>query len=493
MSLSPIKLAVLASGGGTTLQNLIDKIAAHDLDAEVKLVIASRPGIKPIDRAAAARIPCHIIDRKHYDSVAAFSRPIFKLCDDANVDLICLAGWLNLLAIPPKYHHRIMNIHPALLPSFGGKGMFGHHVHQAVLDHGCKVSGCTVHFVDQQYDTGPIIIQRTCPVLDDDTPDTLAARVFDQEKLAYPEAIRLFQEGRLNVAGRRVAITPSERDPFLALASGLPRTVEAKMPDERKKAEERYYLAKFAEASRQIALHEIPKVLTEESPDVVITRQEHRIGIEVMRLYRPDVPGETGISQLPSRGSKAREQDSLRKRVAERAAEMFDEDGSDALGIRVTFCQGVDLEKRDVEKIASVVKQNVDLNIWRSQPGTFCIVNMSSSLWHPSLDEVRCQLLPDAPKSFGLCDNGDSVPMVGSKFLKNKITEKQKHLCEYRAKCDEIWLLLVIRHLESSTFLDLSQEARDHVYSTGFDRIFVLTGYSRYVELKVTPADGTAL
>jgi len=197
MPLSPIKLAVLASGGGTTLQNLIDQIAAHNLDARIAVVIASRPAIKAIDRAAAARIPCHIIDRKHYDSVESFSHPIFKLCDDANIDLICLAGWLNLLAIPPKYHHRIMNIHPALLPSFGGKGMFGHHVHEAVLAHGCKISGCTVHFVDNQYDTGPIIIQRTCPVLDDDTTDTLAARVFEQEKLAYPDAIRLFHQSRL--------------------------------------------------------------------------------------------------------------------------------------------------------------------------------------------------------------------------------------------------------------------------------------------------------
>jgi folate-dependent phosphoribosylglycinamide formyltransferase PurN len=97
-----------------------------------------------------------------------------------------------------------MNIHPALLPSFGGKGMYGRRVHQAVLEHGCKVSGCTVHFVDAAYDDGPIIIQRTCPVLDDDTPETLAARVFEEERLAYPEAIRLYQEGRLSVDGRRV-------------------------------------------------------------------------------------------------------------------------------------------------------------------------------------------------------------------------------------------------------------------------------------------------
>jgi folate-dependent phosphoribosylglycinamide formyltransferase PurN len=100
----------------------------------------------------------------------------------------------------------VLNIHPALLPSFGGKGMFGRRVHQAVLDHGCKVSGCTVHFVDGTYDTGPIVLQRTCPALDDDTPESLALRVFEQEKIAYPEAIRLFQQGRLKVEGRRVRI-----------------------------------------------------------------------------------------------------------------------------------------------------------------------------------------------------------------------------------------------------------------------------------------------
>jgi len=100
----------------------------------------------------------------------------------------------------------MMNIHPALLPSFGGKGMYGHHVHEAVLAHGCKVSGCTVHFVDGQYDNGPIILQRACPVLDDDTPQTLAARVFEEEKLAYPEAIQLFAQGRLRIDGRRVRV-----------------------------------------------------------------------------------------------------------------------------------------------------------------------------------------------------------------------------------------------------------------------------------------------
>jgi phosphoribosylglycinamide formyltransferase-1 len=205
----PIKLAILASGGGTTLQNLLDRVADGSLNAQITLVIASKPAIKALDRAANAKIMNFVVDRKQYASVEEFSQPIFQLCDDAGADLICLAGWLSRITIPPRYHHRIMNIHPALLPAFGGKGMFGHHVHEAVLAHGCKLSGCTVHFVDEHYDNGPIIVQRACPVLEDDTPDSLAARVFEQEKIAFPEAIRLFQHRRLKVEGRRVRILPA--------------------------------------------------------------------------------------------------------------------------------------------------------------------------------------------------------------------------------------------------------------------------------------------
>lgn len=209
----PVNLAVLASGGGTTLQNFIDQIAAGALDARIKIVIASRPGLKATDRAAAARLPNFIIERRPYPDTATFSKDVFKLIDDAGVDLVCLAGWLSMLSIPDRYRGRIMNIHPALLPSFGGKGMFGHHVHAAVLEHGCKVSGCTVHFVDDKYDNGPIILQRCCPVLDDDTPDSLAHRVFEEEKIAYPQAVRLFQQGRLKVEGRRVRVLPQSSAP----------------------------------------------------------------------------------------------------------------------------------------------------------------------------------------------------------------------------------------------------------------------------------------
>ena len=204
---TPLKLAVLVSGSGMTLQNFIDVIAAGKLDATIDLVIGSRPGLLGLKRAADAKLPNFVVDRREFDDCSAFSRQVFSLCDDAGADLVCLAGWLCLLDLPERYAGRVMNIHPALLPSFGGRGMYGKRVHQAVLDHGCKVSGCTVHFVDNTYDTGPIILQRTCAVLDDDTPESLAHRVFEEEKIAYPEAIRLFHEGRLNIQGRRVRTT----------------------------------------------------------------------------------------------------------------------------------------------------------------------------------------------------------------------------------------------------------------------------------------------
>jgi formyltetrahydrofolate-dependent phosphoribosylglycinamide formyltransferase len=205
---SSIQLAVLISGSGRTLQNLIDRIRDGSLNANIAAVICSRPGIGGIERAKKADIPCHVMNRAASPSVEEFSRPIFDICQKAGVELICLGGWLSLLDIPPAYQERIINIHPALLPSFAGKGMYGRRVHQAVLDHGCKVSGCSVHFVDQVYDNGPIILQRVCPVLEDDSADSLAERVFEEELIAYPQAIGLFQENRLRIEGRRVRVMP---------------------------------------------------------------------------------------------------------------------------------------------------------------------------------------------------------------------------------------------------------------------------------------------
>ena len=207
MPAAPINLAILVSGAGTTLQNLIDEIAAGRLNARIAVVIGSKAELPGLQRASDAKIMNFVVERRDFASVGEFSKSVFSLCQDANVDLICLAGWLCLLEVPAAYAGKVMNIHPALLPSFGGKGMYGSHVHEAVLAHGCKVSGASVHFVDNDYDAGPIIIQRPCPVLEDDTAQTLAARVFEEEKIAYPEAIRLFAQGRLKIDGRRVHVS----------------------------------------------------------------------------------------------------------------------------------------------------------------------------------------------------------------------------------------------------------------------------------------------
>lgn len=205
----PIRLGVLISGGGTTLANFLTQIRERSLDAEVAVVIASRSDCGGITKAEAAGIPCHIVQKRDHADIQSFSRAIFDYCRAANVDLVTLAGFLSRLEIPEDFAGRVMNIHPALIPAFCGKGMYGHHVHEAVLARGCKVSGCTVHFADNEYDHGPIILQRCVPVLDDDDPGTLAARVFAAECEAYPEAIRRFAAGCLQVNGRQVRSGPA--------------------------------------------------------------------------------------------------------------------------------------------------------------------------------------------------------------------------------------------------------------------------------------------
>jgi formyltetrahydrofolate-dependent phosphoribosylglycinamide formyltransferase len=201
-----LRLAVLISGGGRTMLNLLEAIQRGELNAEVSLVISSLSAVAGVERARQAGLPLKIVRKKDCADLDAFSRRLVEELDAARVDLVVQGGWLCLWRIPPRYENRVMNIHPALLPCFGGQGMWGHHVHEAVLAAGCKVSGCTVHFCTNEYDKGPIIVQRTCPVQDDDTPDTLAARVFEQECLAYPEAIRLFAAGLLHVEGNRVRV-----------------------------------------------------------------------------------------------------------------------------------------------------------------------------------------------------------------------------------------------------------------------------------------------
>jgi len=204
----PIRLAVCVSGGGTTLQNLIDQIRARRLWAEIVQVVASRPRIAAIPRAEAAGIPMALASRTAQSS-AEFSASIFDPIRRSKADLVIFGGFLALVKIPPDYKARVINVHPALIPAFCGKGYYGGKVHQAALDAGVKVSGCTVHFADDAYDSGPIIVQRTVPVLEDDTAETLAARVFVEECRALPEAIALYAAGRLRLEGRRVKILPA--------------------------------------------------------------------------------------------------------------------------------------------------------------------------------------------------------------------------------------------------------------------------------------------
>jgi phosphoribosylglycinamide formyltransferase 1 len=202
----PIRLAVLVSAGGTTLQNLLDRIADGRLAARITRVVASRPDAYALQRARRAGVPTAVVARTDHPDRDAFSAAIFEQCRAAGAELVCLAGFLQLLTIPADFTHKVLNIHPALLPAFGGKGMYGHHVHEAVLAYGAKVTGCTVHFADNEYDHGPVVVQRAVPVLDGDDADTLAARVYEQECEAYPEAIHLFAAGRLRVEGRRVRV-----------------------------------------------------------------------------------------------------------------------------------------------------------------------------------------------------------------------------------------------------------------------------------------------
>jgi len=202
----PIRLGVLISGGGRTLMNILEYIKKGKLNAEIAVVISSRSTVSGVEKAKKAGLSVKIIRTKDFPDIDSFSKRIEEELVAANVELVIQGGWLCLWKIPKRYENKVMNIHPALLPSFGGKGMWGHHVHEAVLKAGCKISGCTVHFCTNEYDKGPIIIQRCCPVMEDDTPDTLAERVFKEECIAYPQAIKLFAEGRLTVIDNRVII-----------------------------------------------------------------------------------------------------------------------------------------------------------------------------------------------------------------------------------------------------------------------------------------------
>lgn len=202
--MSALPIAVLLSGTGRTLQNLLDRVFDGSLPARIVVVVSSKEDAYGLVRAREAGVPAAVVPRRRYADDASFSRAVLAEIAPYTPGLVAMAGLVHRVLFPDEFVGRVMNIHPALLPAFGGKGFYGIRVHRAVIESGATVSGCTVHFVDEQYDHGPIILQRTVPVLDDDSPHDLAERVFAEECVAYPEAIRRFAAGRLRIEGRRV-------------------------------------------------------------------------------------------------------------------------------------------------------------------------------------------------------------------------------------------------------------------------------------------------
>ena len=192
-STQPLRLAVLLSGSGRTLENLLRREKNGELPATVELVLSNREGVRGVTIAESAGIQT-IVNPQGEASLQAWSKSLFDSCREANIDLVVMAGFLQLVAIPDDFVNRVINIHPSLLPAFGGKGFYGNRVHTAVIEQGVTTSGCTVHFVDNEYDHGSVLLQRQVPVASDDSPETLAARVFLEECEALPEAINLLAQ-----------------------------------------------------------------------------------------------------------------------------------------------------------------------------------------------------------------------------------------------------------------------------------------------------------
>ncbi|MCA9176905.1 MAG: phosphoribosylglycinamide formyltransferase [Planctomycetales bacterium] len=201
---SPTPLAVLLSGSGRTLHNLLRMQSAGELPIDIRQVVSSRQDAGGLKFASDYGIDSRVVSPRQFPSPQQFSEAVFQPFRELGVECVVMAGWLKLLPIPRDFENRVVNIHPALIPAFCGHGYYGHHVHEAALEMGVKLSGCTVHFVDNEYDHGPIILQRPVPVLDNDTPDTLAARVFAEECQALPDALRLLAANGLALRGHVV-------------------------------------------------------------------------------------------------------------------------------------------------------------------------------------------------------------------------------------------------------------------------------------------------
>jgi formyltetrahydrofolate-dependent phosphoribosylglycinamide formyltransferase len=200
-----MRCAVFASGGGTNFQALLDKKKSGHLHVDFVLFVGNNSKAMSFQRARKADIPTVHIASSHFSDPVQYQRELLKLLKDHKVEFIILAGYMKKLpaVLIKAYHNRISNIHPALLPAFGGKGMYGKYVHQAVLDYGAKLTGVTVHLVDEEYDNGPIVLQRTVKVRDDDTAETLAERVLKVEHDSYWRAIEALAQGRITIRGRR--------------------------------------------------------------------------------------------------------------------------------------------------------------------------------------------------------------------------------------------------------------------------------------------------
>lgn len=203
-----IRIGVLASGFGSNLQAILDACAREEIPGRVVVVVSNNPKAKALERARLAGIPAVAMHHRAFPDRETFDSKLAEILHSYEVDLVCMAGFMRILGpwFINQFAGRIMNIHPALLPSFGGLGMYGDRVHKAVLDSGARFSGCTIHFANEAPDGGPIILQAVVPVHDDDTIQTLAARIAEQEHRLYPDAIRLFAQGRLVIIGRRVRI-----------------------------------------------------------------------------------------------------------------------------------------------------------------------------------------------------------------------------------------------------------------------------------------------
>lgn len=191
----PLRVAVLLSGGGTSLENLFEHIERGTLDARIVAVVASKPGAGGLERARRRGVPAIAVPRKGAPSVREFNDRLHEALADYEIDVVALLGFLSPFEPRERFRRCTLNVHPALIPKYSGKGFYGHHVHEAVLAAGERESGATVHFVDDEYDHGPILLQERVPVRPDDTPDTLAARVQELERRLVPEALRMIQRG----------------------------------------------------------------------------------------------------------------------------------------------------------------------------------------------------------------------------------------------------------------------------------------------------------